>query len=120
MGSSVNTINIRTDLTPRIFDQFSGAGLEVPADQYDVVNSFFRSVFSTGEAAAAFTQNLFEIARATSTPVLTLLDQMQDQDAVQINATMCYYLNGVRSPTTLLGINAVVRPNIWAARNVMT
>ena len=117
--SSVNTINIRTDLTPRIFDQFSGAGLEVPVDEYDVVNSFFRSIFGENEAAAAFTQNLFEIARATNTPSLTLLSQMEGQDAMRINATMCYYLNGVRSPTTLLGVNAIVRPNVWAARNVM-
>jgi hypothetical protein len=117
--SSVNAQNNRIDLTVRVFDSFNRFALEVPTDEYDVVNSFFQSIFGRGDAAAAFTSNLFQISQATSTPVLSLLDQIQGLDSMQLTATMAYYLNGVRSPATLLGVNTVVTPNVWAARNVI-
>ena len=116
---TVNGVNTNIDLSARVFNDFFDQGLQVPADQYDVVNSFFESVFGTGEAAKAFTDNLFTISRATDTPVLDLLADIKGQDSIRITSTICYYLNGIRSPSTLLGINTVVRPNIWAARNVM-
>ena len=117
--SSVNVANNRVDLTVRIFDSFNRFALDVPTDEYDVVNSFFQSIFGRGDAAAAFTSNLFQISQATSTPVLTLLSQIEGLNTMQLTATMAYYLNGVRSPATLLGVNAVATPNIWAARNVI-
>jgi hypothetical protein len=43
----------------------------------------------------------------------------EDMDKIQLTATLAYYLNGLRSPTTLLGINASVTPNFWTARNVL-
>ena len=118
MGS-VNNPNPRVDQTVRIFDGFYGYETEVDANDYDVVFSYFRSVFGTGEAAASFAVSLFRIADETGTPVLTLLDSIQDQDKIQLTQTMCYYLNGLRSSTTLLGITAVSTPVVWAARNVM-
>ena len=50
MGS-VNAINTNTDLSVRVFDSFYSFSQNVPADQFDVVNSYFRSVFDTAEAA---------------------------------------------------------------------
>ena len=116
---TVNGINTNIDLSARVFNDFFDQGQQVPTDQYDAVNSFFESIFGTGDAAKAFTDNLFTISRATKTSVLDLLYDMQGLDSMRITATMCYYLNGIRSPSTLLGINTVVQPNIWAARNVM-
>jgi hypothetical protein len=51
--------------------------------------------------------------------VLTILDAISDQDQLQLNSTLAYYLNGMRSPATLLGINSAVVPNYYAARNVL-
>lgn len=118
MGS-VNEPNPRIDPTVRIFDGFYGYETEVDANDYDVVNSYFESVFGTGRAAANFAVSLFRIADETGTPVLTLLQSMQDQDQISLTQTMCYYLNGLRSPSTLLGITSTSTPNFWAARNVM-
>jgi len=41
-----------------------------------------------------------------------------DQNAIQLTATMAYYLNGLRSPSTLLGVNSSVTPNFYTARNI--
>ena len=118
MGS-VNTLNPAVDPTVRIFDQFYQYETEVDSNEYDVVNSFFESVFGTNQAAANFSVTLFRIADETRTPVLTLLAEIQDQDKIKITQTLAYYLNGLRSPTTLLGITGAATPNFWAARNVM-
>ena len=118
MGS-VNVPNPRVDQTVKIFDGFYGYETEVDANDYDVVNSYFESVFGTGRAAANFSVSLFRIAEETGTPIMTLLAEIQDQDKIQLTSTLCYYLNGLRSPTTLLGITAVSTPVVWAARNVM-
>jgi hypothetical protein len=50
---------------------------------------------------------------------LTLLDNIKDQDAVRLTNTICYYLNGLQSLSTLYGISSVVLPNSWAARNAL-
>jgi len=117
--ASVNTINTRIDPTVRIFDDFYNFEQVVPVNEYDAVNSFFQSIYGTGEAAANFTVTLFRIAAAANRPVLDLLDEMDGQTRAKITANMAYYLNGTRSLSTLLGINVIVKPNVWAARNVM-
>ncbi len=119
MMSSVNVLNPRVDGTVRIFDEFYSFDIQVPAAEYDVVYGYFASVFTEKRAAADFTTTIFRIAQETNTPVLTVLDQIAANDTVQLTANICYYLNGLRSPTTLLGINSLAVPNAFVARNVM-
>lgn len=116
--TTVNYANPKTDLTVRVFDNFYNFDIDVPVEEYDVVYSFFRSVFTTAEAAGNFTVTLFRIAEQSGTPVLTLLSQIQDQNQIQITATLAYYLNGLRSGSTLLGYSNAVVPNVYIARNV--
>jgi hypothetical protein len=117
MGS-VNEINPNLDLSVRIFDTFNSFVLEVDSNTYSVVNSFFESIFTDKQAAANLTTTFFRIANQTGTPVLSLLAQVQDQNSIQLTTFMAYYLNGLRSPSTLLGVNAVATPNYYTARNV--
>jgi pyruvate/2-oxoacid:ferredoxin oxidoreductase alpha subunit len=116
--TTINALNPKTDLSVRVFDGFYNFEIQVPASEYEVVYSFFRSVFTTNEAAGNFTVSLFRIAAQTQTPVLTLLQQMEGKNQLEINSTLAYYLNNLRSPATLLGIGATVTPNYYAARNV--
>jgi hypothetical protein len=116
--ASVNAINTKTDLTVQIFDRFYGYQQHVPVDQYDAVNSYFRSVFDSIEAAGNFTVSVFRVSNQTGIPVMNLLQQFQGQSAPQINLTLAYYLNGIRSSSTLLGINVPTQPNFYIARNI--
>ena len=118
MGS-VNEVNPKVDLTVRVFDNFYNFSVEVDSNEYDVVNSYFKSVFKNNQIAQNFSTTLFRIAQETETPVQVLLEQIQGQTQVEMTATLAYYLNGLRSPATLLGINSPVIPNFWTARNVI-
>ena len=116
--ASVNAINNKTDLTVQIFDRFYGYQQQVPVDQYDAVNSYFQSVFKSREAAGNFTVSVFRISHATNIPVMTLLQQFQGQSAPEITLSLAYYLNGIRSRSTLLGLNVPTQPNYYVARNI--
>ncbi len=116
--ASVNVVNNKIDTTVQIFDRFYGYQQQVPVDQYDAVLSYFKSVFKSLEAAGNFTVNVFRISKETNIPVMTLLQQFQGQTAPEITATLAYYLNGIRSRSTLLGLNVSTQPNFYVARNV--
>ena len=117
MGS-VNTINNRIDQTVQIFDRFYGYIQNVPVDEYDAVYSYFLSVFKTAEAAGNQTVSLFRVSHSTNIPVMTLLQQIQGQTGPQITLTLAYYLNRLRSRSTLLGLRVTTQPNYYIAHNI--
>jgi pyruvate/2-oxoacid:ferredoxin oxidoreductase alpha subunit len=117
MGS-VNSYNPAIDQTVQIFDQFYDYSVSVPAQEYDAVYSFLRSQFGTAEAAGNFAVTVFRIAEESRIPVMNLLQQLQGLDATELTLTLSYYLNNLRSDSTLLGINQPVTPNFYVARNI--
>lgn len=117
MGS-VNERNPKIDQTVEIFDKFNNFSINVQAQEYDIVYSYFKTVYTTDLAAANFTTALFRVANQQSVSVLTLLDQLKTTSGVELNLTMCYYLNNLRSNATLLGLTAQTQPNFYVARNV--
>lgn len=116
---TVNYTNTNVDLTVRVFDSFYGYNVDVPANEYDVVNSFFKSVMPDAKTAGNMTVSLFQVADQTKIPVLTLLDSMKGRNKIDININMAYFLNNIRSRSTLLGVNAPSTPNFYAARLVI-
>jgi pyruvate/2-oxoacid:ferredoxin oxidoreductase alpha subunit len=117
MGS-VNVNNPNIDLTVKIFVRFYGYEQDVNAVDYDAVLSYFISVFGNDQAAANFTVTVFRIAFLSKVPVMDLLQQFQGLTAPEITVSLAYYLNGIRSPSTLLGINVPTQPNYYVARNI--
>ena len=117
--STVNNTNINTDLTVRVFDNFYKYDVNVPAAEYDIVYSFFRNTMDTATAAGNMTVSLFRVSDQTKIPVLTLLDSMKGNSGLDLTASMAYYLNNIRSNATLLGVNAQITPNFYAARTVI-
>ena len=117
MGS-VNAINTKVDLTVQIFDRFYGYRQQVPADQYDAVYSYFRSVFGSKEAAGNMAVSVFRISHETGISAMTLLQQFQGQTGAQITLTLAYYLNGLRSRSTLIGLTVPTQPNYYVAHNI--
>ena len=116
--ASINYENTNLDQTVRVFDAFYEYDVNVPAAEYDVVNSYFKSIMTTRLAADNFTVSLFRVSDQTGIPVMNLLQQFQGQSAPQINLTLAYYLNGIRSSSTLLGINVPTQPNYYVAHNI--
>jgi hypothetical protein len=117
--STVNYTNLNKDLTVRVFDSFYEYDVNVPADEYDIVYSYFRSVMTTAKAAGNFTVSLFRVAADTNISALTLLDAMKGQTGIALTASLAYYLNSIRSRATLLGVNASSTPNQYAARLIV-
>jgi hypothetical protein len=116
--TSVNYSNPKVDQTVKIFDQFYEYSVDAPMLEYDAVYSFFNSQFGTAEAAGNFTVSLFRVSQESEIPIMDLLQQMQGQSQVELTLTLAYYLNNIRSPSTLLGVSAQVTPNYYVARNV--
>lgn len=116
---TVNALNSKIDQTVRIFDTFYLFEEYVPVNEYDTINSYFRAKMGTTQAAANFTVTLFRIAQESKTPVMNIFQEIKGLDQPQLSLTLSYYLNGIQSLSTLLGINAVSTPNYYAARNVL-
>ena len=116
--SSVNLPNYNIDQTVRIFDEFYVFDQVVPVAEYDAVYSYMKSQFDGDEAAGNFTVTLFRIAEQSDIPVMDLLQQFEGLGVPELTLTLSYYLNGLRSSSTLLGLNAPLTPNFYVARNV--
>jgi len=117
--STINAPNYNIDLTVRVFDDFFGFEQVVDAAEWDVVLSYFESIYTTKTAAANFSTALFRVANEQSVPVLELLQQIQTSSGpAELDLTLAYYLNNLRSNSTLLGTSQPVQPNYYAARNV--
>lgn len=122
--SSINYTNYNIDQTVRVFDSFYEYDVDVPAAEYDIVNSYFKSVMASKQAADNFTVSLFQVAENTGVPALTLLQSFQASggnvgNTMNLDVNMAYYLNSIRNRATLLGIGVPVTPNFYAARNVV-
>lgn len=117
--STVNYTNYNQDQTVRVFDRFYDYDVNVPADEYDIVHSYFVQQMGNKQAAGNFTVSLFRVAQDTKIPALTLLKEFQGTNGVNLNVTLAYYLNQIRSRATLLGVSNPVVPNFYAARNVI-
>jgi hypothetical protein len=116
---TINSTNPKVDQTVKIFDQFYEYETTVSTEEYDAVYSYFRSIYGTTEAAGNFTVTLFRVANESDIPVMNLLQSLQGKGVPELTVTLAYYLNSLRSPATLLGINSPVTPNYYVARNVL-
>ena len=117
--TTVNYANPNVDQTVRVFDSFYDYDANIPAGEYDIVHSYFLKTMKTKQAAGNFTVSLFRVAEQTGISALTLLQEMQSNSGLNIDASLAYYLNNIRSRATLLGVGAAVMPNFYQARNVL-
>ena len=53
--STVNYTNPNTDRTVRIFDNFYQFSINIQSEEYDVVYSYFKSIYTDAQAAGNFT-----------------------------------------------------------------
>lgn len=109
------------DKTIRIFDDFYAFNATVNPDEYDIVHSYFIETCDSENIANNFTVALFRVAQQTGVPVTTLLNSLRgtESNKSQMNKTICYFLNSLKSTTGLYGVSQVPRPNLPVARNIL-
>ena len=117
--TTVNYADPNQDRTTKVFDSFYNFSVVVDTNSYDVVLSYFKSIFKDSLAAQNFTVNFFQVRESTGKSVEELLQEIAGQNQIQLTATFSYYLNNLRSNSTLLGVGSPVTPNFYAARNVL-
>ena len=117
-NNTINQINPSVDQTVQIFDRFYSYQAGVNAVEYDVVYSYFASVFNTAQQARNFTTTLFRVADWSDIPPMTLLEQFKGKSGPDITFTFAYYLNTLQSPATMLGIGVGATPNYFVAHNI--
>jgi hypothetical protein len=118
MNNTLNDI-VSMDVNTSIQNKASTPQAIPAGAEYDYVVSFFESVMKDRFAAESFTQSVYEISRITDTSVLSIMQTFDGQDLMTLTMTMALYLNSIRSQTTLLGVQSVVKPNYYAGRNVV-
>jgi hypothetical protein len=118
MADTINQLNTSVDQTVQIFDRFYNYQASINAVEYDVVYSYFASVFKTKQQARNFATTLFRVAEWSDITPMTLLEQFKGQPTPQITFTFAYYLNTLQSPATMLGIGVPSTPNYYVAHNI--
>ena len=120
VNNTINSVNGSIDTSVQIFDNFYRYRDSIPAQEYDVVLSYFRSVFTTLNQAKNFTTTLFRVASASGIPAEEILSQIQaaGNNLPQITLTFAYYLNTLQSASTMLGVKVPSTPNFYVARNI--
>lgn len=116
--TTVNAANPRVDQTVKIFDKFYDFQGSVPAQEYDAVHSYLRSVFKTEAQAGNFTSTFFRIVQASGIPAMNLLNQIKGQNQIEVTFTFAYYLNTFQSASTMIGVKTAVTPNYYVAHNI--
>ena len=119
MSQLIDAPQSQLDKTVRVFDQFYNFDLVVGADQYEIVYSYFLEQTNSNSIAKNFATILFRISFITGENIFKLLDYLQGSTTTQANGILIYYLNSLKSKTTLYGINVEPAPNQTALRNVV-
>ena len=119
MPTLIDAPRSQLDNTVRLFDQFYNFDLVIDASQYDIVYSFYYKITQDTAIANNFTGILFRIANITGQNPLSLLDQLRKTDALNASAILIYYLNSLKSKTTMYGIANLPIPNELVQRNVV-
>ena len=116
------TVNNRANLdrTVEIFDSFYNIKYIADATKYDIVYGFFYEINGSQKISANFAAALFRISQQTGIDVLDLLNQLKGApNTLELSKTISYYLNLLKSKTSLYGVARIPTPNLTVARNVV-
>jgi hypothetical protein len=117
--NTVNDVQYADNKNVKVVDDFLKQDFIVSANEWDYVLSFFKKAMKDPAAAKNFTISIYQVSRQANVPVLDLVKTLNGQTGLEMTASLAYYMNGIRSSTTLLGVEALQNANYYAARNVL-
>ena len=111
---------VNPDKTKRIYDKFYNFDVVVNASEYDVIHSYFFDLTKSADVADNFTVMVFRIANLTDTQAMEVFAELKtSRNSLEVNAMMAYYLNNLKTKTSLYGIGVSPTPNQTVQRNVI-
>lgn len=117
--ATVNITKNNLDSTVKIFDTFYNSELVINVNDFERVRAFFKAHSDDIAIADQFTASFFQIQANYNISVEDLLTKFETVgDPLSVDQTIAYYLNGLRSKSTLVGVSVLQSPNQYAARNV--
>lgn len=119
MAKTIDSPQSQLDNTVRIFDSFYDFDLVVDGNQYEIVYSFFYGLTDSKSVADNFTLLIFRISTLSGENPLSLIEYLSGKSKMEVNAILAYYLNSVKSKTSLYGINSTPQPNSNVQRNIV-
>lgn len=119
MANIVDAPISQLDGSTRLFDSFYNFELVIDANRYEIVYSTLYEITKSKTVASNFVTILFRISETTGDDVLTLLDTLRNKSLDEMNYQMAFYLNSIKSKTTLYGINDQPVPNEYVQRNII-
>ena len=108
------------DRSVQLLDSFYSTNVKVNADQFDIVHGYFTKICSTKTIADNYTAMLFMISTQAGIDVLSLLKELKNTtNTLQMNKTICYYLNSLKSKATMYGVGTTLKSVLPVARNIV-
>lgn len=117
MADSLNVPT--TDQNIKVVDEFLQTDLEVSANEYDFVYAFFKKHMKDPTAAYNATDVVFQVSSIANISVPDIINSLEGQTGMELTQSLAYFINGTRSPATMLGVLDPPKPNYYAARNVL-
>lgn len=87
--------------------------------EYDIVHGFFVAVNKNKNIATSFTGMLFKISHQTGIPALDLLKEIKGKGKLEMNKILAYYVNNLKSRSTLYGVTTTPTSNKNITRNII-
>ncbi|RLA01859.1 MAG: hypothetical protein DRQ47_07530 [Gammaproteobacteria bacterium] len=118
---SANTLNdayLNDEKNIKVIQNYNSVEVDIDGNEWDYVFGFFKKAMKDVTAAENFAQSIFQVSRQTNVSAVSIVQSMKGQAGLELNASLSYYLNGIRSNATLLGVSNIVKPNFYAGRNV--
>jgi len=119
MADIIDAPQSQLDSSVKLFDSFYNFEMNVSANQYDIVYSYFYETTKSKNIAQNFTTIIFRLSSITGENVMTMLEYLQGKSKLEANVTLAYYLNSIKSKTTLYGVSIVPKPNEMVQRNIV-
>lgn len=115
----IDQSRLQLDKSVRMIDKFYNFDITVGAAEYDIVHSYFYNISKNTDVADNFTVMVFRIASMIDENPMDVLANVKGSSSMEINALMAYYLNNIKSKTSLYGIGVTPVPNQTVQRNVI-
>jgi len=119
LTNSLNDVRYTDEKNVNVVKDYGQAPKSVDGAEYDYVLSFFKRSFTDDDAARNFTDSIYQVSRESEVTALEIVKSMEGQSGIEMNASLAYFLNGIRSNSTMLGVTNIVKPNFYAGRSVL-